>query len=180
MSLTSAVRVEVGDITKIGTDVIVNAANKQLASGGGVCGAIFQAAGHSQLQAACDAIGHCPTGSAVATPSFGLEKIGTHHIIHAVGPRWNPGDAEHCAILLASAYRSSLLLAQELGARTIAFPAISTGIYGFPVDRAAQVVAELLTTELFNLDEIVLLSLQPDQARIYQTALDGAHAERQE
>lgn len=162
------------DITTIGTDAVVNAANTQLAAGGGVCGAIFAAAGRAKLQLACNAIGGCPTGSAVDTPAFGLEAHGTRHIIHAVGPIWNPNDAATCDAQLVSAYRSSLQLAVELGARTIAIPGISTGIFHFPVGRAADLVAHLLKTETFDLDEILLVTLDPAGAKVYGDALGQA------
>lgn len=119
-------------ITDLDTDAIVNAANDALMAGGGVCGAIFRAAGHARLQAACNAIGHCDTGSAVITPGFDL-KAG--HIIHAVGPVWRGGrhgEPEQ----LYGAYRSSLQVAVENGCRSIAFPLISAGIFGYPLEQA--------------------------------------------
>lgn len=165
-----------GNIVTIGTEAIVNAANSDLRAGGGVCGAIFTAAGHHRLQAACDAIGGCPTGSAIATPAFDLEASGVRHIIHAVGPVWRGSDAGRCDELLVSAYRSSLRLAEDLGARSIAIPAISTGIFGFPTVRAAALVAELLTTEVFDLDTILLMALEADKAALYAGALADAQA----
>lgn len=171
---TPVIRSVAADITALDVEVIVNAANSQLAAGGGVCGAIFSAAGHRLLQAACDQIGHCPTGSAVATPAFSLSARGVHHIIHAVGPVWDARTPEKCDDLLVSAYRSALKLAESLGARSIAVPGISTGIYGFPIERAAARVAELLTTEVFDLDEITLVTLKDDGARVYADALEGA------
>jgi O-acetyl-ADP-ribose deacetylase (regulator of RNase III) len=121
-------------ITAETTDAVVNAANTALARGSGVCGAIFAAAGPG-LQEACDAIGGCPTGDAVVTPGFGLAA---RWIVHAVGPVWHGGDAGEPE-LLASAYRRSLEVAAEAGARSIAFPAISTGVYGYPLAPAAAV-----------------------------------------
>jgi O-acetyl-ADP-ribose deacetylase (regulator of RNase III) len=123
-----------GDITAEGVDAIVNAANEQLARGGGVCGAIFAAAG-PELDAACRALGGCPTGEAKATPGFALPA---RWIIHAVGPVWQGGGAGEPQ-LLASAYRRALAAADEIGARSVAFPAISTGIYGYPLDAATDV-----------------------------------------
>jgi O-acetyl-ADP-ribose deacetylase len=123
-----------GDITAETVDAIVNAANEQLARGGGVCGAIFAAAGR-ELDAACAARGGCRTGDAKATPGFALPA---RWIIHAVGPVWHGGDAGEPE-LLASAYRRSLAVADEIGARSVAFPAISTGIYGYPLDAATEV-----------------------------------------
>jgi len=160
-----------GDIVSIGTEIIVNAANSALQAGGGVCGAIFKGAGKQQLQKACDAIGQCPTGKAVITPAFNLEKYGTRYIIHAVGPQFNAARAEECDSLLVDAYRSALRLAESVGARSIAIPAISTGIYRFPVERAAALVAELLTSETFNLDEIVLMARESDKIAHYADAL---------
>ena len=172
---TSAVRTKIrcvaGDIVSIGTDIIVNAANADLIAGGGVCGAIFAAAGKHELQKACDEHGGCPTGSAVITPAFRLEKYGTKHIIHAVGPRFSHARAEECDRELMSAYRSALRLAQNVGARSIAIPAISTGIFRFPVERAATLVAELLSSESFDLDEIVLMALEPEKIAHYAHAL---------
>lgn len=119
-------------ITDLDTDAIVNAANEGLWAGGGVCGAIFRAAGHSELQAACDRIGHCDTGSAVITPGFRLKA---RFIIHAVGPVWSGGGRGEPE-LLYGAYRRSLELAAEHGCASVGFPLISAGIFGYPVDRA--------------------------------------------
>jgi O-acetyl-ADP-ribose deacetylase (regulator of RNase III) len=122
------------DITKLPVDAIVNAANSSLIRGGGVCGAIFRAAGH-ELTAACVSIGGCPTGEARITPGF---KLPAKFIIHAVGPVWHGGhDAE--PKLLAGAYRSALLLARDHDCASIAFPAISTGIYSYPLIAATEI-----------------------------------------
>jgi O-acetyl-ADP-ribose deacetylase (regulator of RNase III) len=123
-----------GDITAESTDAVVNAANTRLARGAGVCGAIFAAAGDG-LAEACVAIGGCPTGDAVATPGFALAA---RWIIHAVGPVWHGGDQGEPA-LLAGACRRSLEVADAVGARSVAFPAISTGIFGYPLDEATDV-----------------------------------------
>lgn len=128
----STITIQKISITDITTDAIVNAANDGLWAGGGVYGAIFTAAGHDQLQAACNAIGHCSTGSAVITPGFQLKA---KYIIHAVGPRWNGGNHKEPQ-LLYSAYTKSLELATENGCRSIAFPLISAGIYGYPLEGA--------------------------------------------
>ena len=123
-----------GDITREQTDAIVNAANTGLARGGGVCGAIFAAAGPG-LAEACAAAGGCPTGDARATDGFALPA---RWIVHAVGPVWHGGDRGEPA-LLASAYRRALEVAGEVGARSIAFPAISTGIFGYPLEPATAI-----------------------------------------
>lgn len=129
-----------GDITEQNTDAIVNAANTGLRAGGGVCGAIFAKAGPRELQAACDRIGDCPTGEARLTPGYGIPVKG---IIHAVGPVYRGGTVGEPE-LLASAWRNSLELADEHGFHSIAFPSISTGIYGYPLPDAACVVGETL------------------------------------
>jgi O-acetyl-ADP-ribose deacetylase (regulator of RNase III) len=123
-----------GDITRLDVDAIVNAANAELLRGGGVCGAIFRAAG-PRLEPACDAVAPCPAGEARITPGFDAKA---RWIVHAVGPVWHGGTANESA-LLASAYRSALRLAQGAGANSIAFPAISTGIYGYPRKAAAEI-----------------------------------------
>lgn len=125
-----------GDIVAQTTDAIVNAANDHLAQGGGVCGAIFRAAGPVQLTAACDAVAPCPTGQARITPGF---RLPARQIIHAVGPVYRRADPGESARLLASAYRSSLALADQHGLQSIAFPSISTGIFGYPLQDAASV-----------------------------------------
>ena len=122
-------------ITDLDTDAVVNAANDGLWAGGGVCGAIFAAAGHDKLQAACQKIGHCDTGSAVITPGFDLKA---KYIIHAVGPRWIDGKHNEPK-LLYGAYYKSLELAVENGCRSIGFPLISAGIFGYPVKDAWKV-----------------------------------------
>jgi len=119
-------------ITDLDTDAVVNAANEGLWAGGGVCGAIFRAAGRGELQAACRAIGHCDTGSAVITPGFGL-KAGC--IIHAVGPVW-AGGGHNEPQKLYGAYRRALELAAENGCRSIGFPLLSAGIFGYPKEQA--------------------------------------------
>jgi O-acetyl-ADP-ribose deacetylase (regulator of RNase III) len=119
---------------------VVNAANTKLLAGGGVCGVIFRAAG-PDLQSACDKVAPCPTGEARITPAF---AINAEHIIHAVGPKYRDGSAAERA-LLASAYASALQIADDAGLESIAFPAISTGIYGFPPEEAASVVHAAIT-----------------------------------
>ncbi len=134
-----AMHVEVvqGDITGESVDAVVNAANASLAPGGGVCGAIHVAGGPA-IESECRRIGHCPTGGAVATTGGNLPA---RWVIHAVGPVWQ-GGGQGEPELLASAYRSALDEAARVGARSIAFPAISTGIYGYPLAEATAVAVE--------------------------------------
>lgn len=156
-----------GDITKLAVDAIVNAANEHLAFGGGVCGAIFRAAG-GDLEAECRAIGHCPTGSAVVT---GGHWLTARHIIHAVGPIWRGGDHGEPA-LLASCYRSALGIAADLGLRSVAFPAISTGIYGYPPIDAARVAVGVLREAAPTLDmRVVLVAFDAASEDVLRDAL---------
>jgi O-acetyl-ADP-ribose deacetylase (regulator of RNase III) len=138
-------RIEIleADITTLDVDAIVNAANRTLLGGGGVDGAIHRAAG-PELKAACRLLGGCETGEAKITPGFRLKA---RHVIHTVGPIWEGGGANE-EKLLASAYASSLALAKSHGLRTIAFPAISTGVYGFPADRAAEIAVGTVAERL--------------------------------
>jgi O-acetyl-ADP-ribose deacetylase len=146
--LSASLRALIADITRLEVDAIVNAANEQLAPGGGVCGAIHRAAG-PDLAAACQRLGGCPTGEARLTPGFDLPA---RYVIHAVGPRWQGGNAGEAA-LLAGAYRSALGLAAEQGCRTLAFPAISTGIFGYPL-RAATRIAVATTREFLETNRL--------------------------
>ena len=129
-----------GDITRQRVDAMVTAANSGLRGGGGVDGAIHRAAG-PRLLAACAKIGGCPTGSAALTAAFDLEQNGVRHVIHAVGPIWRGGGAGEPG-LLRGAYRASLEAADGAGCRSIAFPSISTGVYGFPVASAAPLALD--------------------------------------
>jgi O-acetyl-ADP-ribose deacetylase (regulator of RNase III) len=131
-----------GDITTETVDAVVNAANAALAPGAGVCGAIFSAAGSTRLEAACSDLGGCSPGDAKATDGFDLAA---RWIIHTVGPVWRGGGANEERVL-ASCYRRALQVADELGAESVAFPAISTGIYGFPPDRAAAIAVRTVRT----------------------------------
>ncbi len=159
----------IGDITTLAVDAIVNAANSALQRGGGVCGAIFRAAG-PELDAACAVLGGCDTGSAKITQGYDL-KAG--HIIHAVGPVWHGGGA-HEDDQLASCYRTSLALAAEHGLRAIAFPAISTGIYGFPAERAAQIAVGTVASEVAaapgRFDRVVFCCFSESAAAHHQAA----------
>ena len=127
-------RALLADIVTLDVDAVVTAANDRLAGGGGVDGAVHRAAG-PELLAACRHIGGCPTGDARITPGFRLKA---RHVIHAVGPVWRGGGHDEAA-LLAGAYRASLARLREVGGASIAFPAISTGIYGYPLDEATRV-----------------------------------------
>ena len=153
-----------GDITTLDVDAVVNAANTGLRAGGGVCGAIFAAAGRDRLQRACDEIGGCATGDACVTPGFDLPA---RWVIHAVGPVWSGGSSGEDEAL-ASAYRRSLEVAAGVGARRVAFPEISTGIYGFPAERAARVaVAALRGAAASSVEQVVLVAFGPEaEARL--------------
>jgi O-acetyl-ADP-ribose deacetylase len=155
-----------GDITRETVDAIVNAANSGLTRGGGVCGAIFAAAG-PELDAACADLGGCPTGDAEATPGF---RLPARWIIHAVGPVWHGGDAGE-PDQLASAYRCSLAVADELGARSVAFPAISTGIYGYPLDAATQIAVGTCREADTNVDLIRFVAFDDGTLAAYQLVL---------
>ena len=142
------------DITQRPVDGVVNAANTYLAGGGGVDGAIHRAAGSEALQAACQVLGGCPVGEAKATPGFALKA---KWIIHAVGPQWQGGSAGEPS-LLASAYGNGLELAARLGCRSVAFPAISCGIYQYPAKQAAQIARR--TIEAFQAGPTALAKIE--------------------
>lgn len=133
--MKGTIEIQQKGITDLDVDAVVNAANSQLLEGGGVCGAIFSEAGSYELEEACSEIRECPTGSAVITPGFDLKA---KYIIHAVGPIWR-GGGENEEELLYSAYAKSLALAKEHDCRSIGFPVISSGIYGYPKDEAWEV-----------------------------------------
>lgn len=141
------------DITKMHTDAIVNAANSYLQQGGGVCGAIFDAAGAELLEKECDEIGSCPVGHAVITKGYHLPAT---YIIHAVGPIYNGGKQEEDK-LLAMAYRNSLELAKKYNLTSISFPLISSGIYGYPKAEALQIAISTISEFLLNNDMDIYL-----------------------
>jgi O-acetyl-ADP-ribose deacetylase (regulator of RNase III) len=160
-----------GDITTLRVDAIVNAANTSLLGGGGVDGAIHRAAGPRLLEE-CRTIGGCPTGEARITRGYSLPA---RHVIHTVGPVWNGGKHGEDE-LLASCYRNSLALASKYGVRTIAFPAISTGVYRFPADRAAAIAVREVRAFLGSNDsveKVTFVCFGPDARRAYQAALSG-------
>jgi len=163
-----------GDITKVRADALVTAANSGLRGGGGVDGAIHRAAGPRLLEA-CRKIGGCPTGSAVATPAFNLEQNGVLNVIHAVGPVWH-GGSQNEAGLLQGAYQKSLQVAEEQGCSSMAFPSISTGVYGFPTDRAAPIALATcrrhLEAEGNRLNRIIFALFDDRTLGIFKKALE--------
>ena len=162
MTLTA----RIADITTLALDAIVNAANSELAAGGGVCGAIHRAAG-PELARACAALAPCPAGSARITPGF---RLPARFVIHAVGPVWRGGTFGEPA-LLASAYRTSIHLARDNGLRSIAFPAIGTGIFGYPLDAATKIAVAAVRDALAEpgpVDEVVFACFSEEALAAYR------------
>ncbi len=171
----ATVELVVGDITNERADAIVNAANERLAGGGGVDGAIHRAGGPTIL-AECRELGGCPTGDAKATSAGALPA---RWVVHAVGPVYNPRRREESERLLASAYRRSIEVADGLGAASIAFPAISCGVYGYPPAKAARVVWRTLAEVLPDhprIRQVRLVQFSPDMYQAYEEQAPGGPA----
>lgn len=166
MAVLEALKV---DITTLAVDAIVNAANEQLLPGGGVCGAIHRAAG-PELADACVKVAPCPPGQARITPGF---RLPARFVIHAVGPVWRGGEHGE-AELLASAYRASLALARAHELTSMAFPAISTGVYGYPLKPATAIAVDAVRAELARpgpIERVVFACFGDDALAVYQEAL---------
>lgn len=170
--MKSRVSIVVADITTLAVDAVVNAANEHLLRGAGVCGAIFRAAG-PRLDAACEDVAPCPTGQVRITPGFDAKA---RWIVHAVGPVWHGGTSGE-ATLLASAYTNALSVARDASARSIAFPAISTGIYGYPREQAARVATEAVSQWCARSaapENVIFCCFSASDADVYRRILDGA------
>ena len=171
MGFSEQMVVFVGDITKLAVDAIVNAANRSLLGGGGVDGSIHAAAGPGLLDE-CRTLNGCDTGDAKITRGHRLPAA---HVIHTVGPVWAGGNADEDR-LLARCYRRSLVVAAENDVQTIGFPAISTGIYGFPVDRAAQIAVRTVAGFLSvspGIAEVIFCCFSEESAEAHRVALGG-------
>jgi O-acetyl-ADP-ribose deacetylase len=170
--MSEKILIETGDITKLEVDAIVNAANTSLLGGGGVDGAIHRAAGKELLES-CRALNGCRTGEAKITPGF---KLPAKFIIHTPGPVWNGGHQQEDH-LLASCYRNSLRLALENGIRSIAFPAISTGVYHFPKDRAARIAINEIRKFLSahsSVEKVIFVCFDEEMKAIYEKEIQNS------
>lgn len=167
----SRVQMRIDDITRLTVDAVVNAANRSLLGGGGVDGAIHRAAG-PELLAECRALGGCETGQAKVTRAY---RLPARWVIHTVGPVWQGGDQSEPE-LLAACYRNSLRLAAEQGARTIAFPAISCGVYGYPLEQAARIAVRETRSFLASdprIETVYLVCFDQEARLAYQRALES-------
>jgi O-acetyl-ADP-ribose deacetylase (regulator of RNase III) len=168
--MAARLEVVVADITSLDVDAIVNAANSSLGGGGGVDGAIHRAAG-PDLAVASRALAPCPTGDAVITPGF---RLRARHVIHTVGPIWSGGDQGE-ADLLATCYARSLELAGRAGLASVAFPAISTGVFGYPRDRAAEVAVAAVRRRVGDwpsIERVVFCCFDESNAELYRRVMN--------
>jgi O-acetyl-ADP-ribose deacetylase (regulator of RNase III) len=164
------IQIQEGDITRLEVDAIVNAANKTLLGGGGVDGAIHRAAG-PELKKECEGLNGCETGDAKATAGYNLPA---DYVIHTVGPVYSSNNPE-VADLLASCYRRSLEVARENGAKTIAFPAISTGVYGYPIEEASEIAVKTINDFLQDDDQferVILVAFSGEIRNAYEKAME--------
>jgi len=164
----ATIEVVLGDITEQDVDVIVTAANQSLRGGGGVDGAIHRAAGRRLAEAGA-ALAPCQPGDAVATPAFDLDPP-VRHVIHTVGPIWQGGSYGEAGIL-ASCYRCTLRVADQLGASSVAFPAIATGVYGFPSRQAAQIAVETIRSTPTAVEQVLLVAFDEATRDLLAAAL---------
>lgn len=176
MPKAGSLEIITADITRVPADAIVNAANIALAAGGGVCGAIFRAAGPAELSRACAQYEGCETGKAVATPAFGIKTA--QYIIHTVGPVYADHSPEAARELLRAAYVSAVAQAVKRQCRSIAFPAISTGIYGYPLEPACAEAVDVCSLEAARTGlHIKLVAFDDTTAAALKRAANSRRAE---